>query len=526
MTDFVAVARELAPAFAERAAGHDRDASFPYENLAELVSSGYTAMTVPPEYGGPGAGLAELCAAQQVLAGACASTAFAVNMHVHGLAMIARLGGDGAERACRAVLDGAVIAGGFSEPGVGGNWWHPTTRADEVDGGFVLNGRKGFFTGYPGATHLFLSAAVTDDRDLPQPVAFLVPKPERGVRVTAEWDAAGMRATGSHSLALEDLFVESRWAVGDRGTLPLLFMLGVHWAWCSFAACFVGIARAALEHVTRTQQQRVISVIGRPNANLPGIQFKVAEMAARVAAAEAFLDAAIHAEHEEVDPLVHYIDMSVMKTNVTRLAYEVVVLGMQVQGGSGLVSSDPLQRMYRDVVAGLLVPPATDVVLEWAGKQALGVPIFAEPRWSGTVEEPEPAAGPIFDHAESQLEAARSAYTTVVDRLAGSTLPGAQFTVAGMRGACETMSALLDRQRQHGDLPAAGLAAVFIGEHTDRVLASAAAALADDPDGAKLIAQVRYDLSAKPPPVPDARCRELAGKAQLGIDGDATPRWV
>ncbi len=379
----LALARELAPAFAERAAGHDRDATFPYENLAELVRSGYTAMTVPVEQGGPGVSLADLCAAQQVLAGACASTAFAVNMHVHGLAMIARVGGASAERACRAVLDGAVIAGGFSEPGVGGNWWHPTTRADEVAGGFVLNGRKGFFTGYPGATHLFLSAAVTDDRGLPEPVAFLIPKPERGVRVTAEWDAAGMRATGSHSLALEDLFVDSSRSVGERGALPMLFMLGVHWAWCSFAACFVGIARAALDHVVRSQRKRVLSVIGKPNAQLPGIQFRVAEAAAKVAAAEAHLAAAIHAEHEDVDPLAHYIEMSVMKTSVTRLAHEAVSLAMQVQGGSGLVAGDPLQRMYRDVVAGLLVPPATDVVLEWAGKQALDVPIFAEPRWAG-----------------------------------------------------------------------------------------------------------------------------------------------
>jgi alkylation response protein AidB-like acyl-CoA dehydrogenase len=56
---------------------------------------------------------------------------------------------------------------------------------------------------------------------------------------------------------------------------------------------------------------------------------------------------------------------------------------MQVQGGSALLSSDPLQRMYRDVVTGLLVPPAADVALEWAGKQALGVPVFDEPRWVG-----------------------------------------------------------------------------------------------------------------------------------------------
>jgi alkylation response protein AidB-like acyl-CoA dehydrogenase len=382
-TDYVALARDLARGFAERAARHDVESSFPHENLAELVSSGYTAMTVPREYGGPGATLAELCQAQRILAAACGSTAFAVNMHVHGLAMIARLGGASAEWACRAVLDGAVISGGFSEPGVGGNWWHPTTKAEPVDGGYVLNGRKGFFTGFPGATHLFLSAATTDDRGLPQPMAFLVPKPDTGIRVTAEWDAAGMRATGSHSLALEDLFIADNWMVGELGTLPLLFMSGVHWAWCSFASCFAGIARGALEHVVRTQRQRVISVIGKPNAHLPGIQFRVAEMAAKLAAAESHLEAAIHADHEVPDPLEHYLDMSLMKTSVTTLAQEVVTLGMRVQGGSGLSSSDPLQRMYRDVVAGLLVPPATDVVLEWAGKLALDVPIFAEPRWVG-----------------------------------------------------------------------------------------------------------------------------------------------
>ncbi|CRK55109.1 Acyl-CoA dehydrogenase, short-chain specific [Alloactinosynnema sp. L-07] len=382
-TDYIALAHELAPRFAERARQHDADSSFPHENIAELVSSGYTAMTVPAEFGGDNATLAELCEAQQILAGGCASTAFAVNMHVHGLAMIARLGGASAEWACRAVVDGAVISGGFSEPGVGGNWWHPTTRAEEVDGGFKLNGFKGFFTGFPGATHLFLSAATLDDRGLPQPMAFLVPKPEQGVRVVGEWDAAGMRATGSHSLALEDLYIEDKWSVGERGTLPMLFMMGVHWAWCSFASCFVGIARAALDHVVATQKKRIISVIGKPNAHLPGIQFRIAEMAAKVAAARAHLEAAIHAEHDDVDPLAHYIDMSVMKSSVTKLAHEVLTLGMQVQGGSGLSSADPLQRMYRDVVAGLLVPPATDVVQEWAGKQALGVPIFAEPRWVG-----------------------------------------------------------------------------------------------------------------------------------------------
>jgi alkylation response protein AidB-like acyl-CoA dehydrogenase len=107
-------------------------------------------------------------------------------------------------------------------------------------------------------------------------------------------------------------------------------------------------------------------------------------MATKLAAARAYLDAAIAADHgTDDDPLAHYIEMSLMKVTVCRLAHEVVTLAMQVQGGTSLLSTSPLQRMYRDVVAGLLVPPAPDLVEEWAGKQALGVPVLDEPRWEG-----------------------------------------------------------------------------------------------------------------------------------------------
>ncbi|MEV6947393.1 acyl-CoA dehydrogenase family protein [Streptomyces sp. NPDC051172] len=386
-TDYVALATELAGRFAERARQHDADGSFPHENFRELVDSGYTAMTVPREYGGGGAGLEELCRAQETLATGCASTSFAVNMHVHGIAMIAGIGGPAAEQAYRAIAhEGAVIAGGFSEPGVGGNWWHPTTKAEPAPGGYVLNGRKGFFTGYPAADLLFLSAARTDDRGLPEPVGFLVPKPECGVTVTAEWDAAGMRATGSHSLLLDNLFVAEDRMVGRPGALSLMFMQGVHWAWCSFASVFLGIARGALEQVVAEQRGRTLHVLDRTVAHLPGVQFRVAEMRTRLAAAEAHLYQAVRADHDTAiaaDPLGHYIEMSVMKNSVARLAHEVVVLAMQVQGGSALLSGHPLQRAYRDVVAGLLVPPNSDVTAEWAGKHALGVPVFAEPRWEG-----------------------------------------------------------------------------------------------------------------------------------------------
>lgn len=388
-TDYMAVARELAPVFAERAGYYDRRQEFPVENIRDLVRTGYTAMTVPTRFGGGGAGLAELCAAQQVLAAACGSTAFSVNMHVHGLGMIATLDDPRCDWIFRAVVDdGAVIAGGFSEPGIGGNWWYPASVARVVEGGYRITGRKSFFTGYPAATLLFLSASRTDELGQPVPLGFVIPRPEQGITVTAEWDAAGMRATGSHALRIDDLFIEERYRVGAEGELPMIFLTGVHWAWCSFASVFLGIARGAFDLVVNAQRERRLEVFDRTLAHLPGIQFKVAEAATKLAAAQAHLDAAIAADHGAsdhgaADPLAHYIEMSLMKLAVCRLSHEVVTLALQIQGGSGLLAGNPLQRMYRDVAAGLLVPPTADLIEEWAGKQALGIAVLDEPRWEG-----------------------------------------------------------------------------------------------------------------------------------------------
>src|SRR2546422_10474871 len=80
--DWVGLASELAEEFAERADEVDRSGRFPTENVERLRETGYLAMPVPVDLGGGGADLATVCQAQGVLAGGCASTALAINMHV------------------------------------------------------------------------------------------------------------------------------------------------------------------------------------------------------------------------------------------------------------------------------------------------------------------------------------------------------------------------------------------------------------------------------------------------------------
>src|SRR5262245_47391126 len=78
----VELAGNLAEQFAPRAAEHDRESTFPFENYDIMRSSGYLRLTVPEEFGGMGASLYELMIAQERLAMGDAGTALAVNMHL------------------------------------------------------------------------------------------------------------------------------------------------------------------------------------------------------------------------------------------------------------------------------------------------------------------------------------------------------------------------------------------------------------------------------------------------------------
>src|SRR5580658_9757101 len=85
---FVNLAASLADDFAARAAQHDEEASFPYENYAKLKESGYSVLTIPEELGGSGASLLERIKAQERLAQGCGATALAINMHFNTMGLL------------------------------------------------------------------------------------------------------------------------------------------------------------------------------------------------------------------------------------------------------------------------------------------------------------------------------------------------------------------------------------------------------------------------------------------------------
>ncbi|MEO6398860.1 MAG: acyl-CoA dehydrogenase family protein, partial [Tepidiformaceae bacterium] len=211
-TDWAALASRLAPGFAARAAEHDREGSFPFENFRELGEAGFFGLTVPSQQGGHEASLSTYLRVQEEIAVGDGSTALALMMHLKTF---------GQEREahtypahwfaelCRgAVQDGwlnntAATEEGLGSPAGGGL---PETEAFAHEGGWLLRGRKTFTTLSPLLHYFIVLARLPAPEGEPPPVGnLMVLRTDPGVSVAQTWDSLGMRATGSNDLVLDDV---------------------------------------------------------------------------------------------------------------------------------------------------------------------------------------------------------------------------------------------------------------------------------------------------------------------------------
>jgi len=380
-------ARRLAPRFAARAAAHDRDGTFPADDFADLRAAGFFGLMAPERLGGAGAGFADYAAIAYELARGNGATALIFNMHASVTGALSGVTDELAEalglppealRArddyLRAAAGGAWYAVAMSERGVGSRLSQMSTRYRPVDGGFRIEGAKTFCSGAGNADAYLVAARSADE---PEKVSqFLVPAGE-GLRVEPTWDALGMRATASHDLHVDVTVPTGALLGGVEGLALVVAQLAPHWMVASYAAVYVGVARAsvdaAIEHVNE-----------RKLAHLPAIRARIGRADAAVAAAHlAVLEAARRVDAAPGDTETNrWVWRAKLLAGTT--AAEVAASMLEAAGTSAMRRGHPLERLYRDARAGSLQPATSDVCADWLGVDALGGDPDSEgsaPRW-------------------------------------------------------------------------------------------------------------------------------------------------
>jgi alkylation response protein AidB-like acyl-CoA dehydrogenase len=378
--DLLELAGSLADRFAERADEHDRGATFPLENYEDMREAGYLGLTVPEQLGGYGASLHELILAQERLAMGDGSTALAVNMHVSPIGQLASLWrSSGDERLAdvlRRAADGRLVyASMSSEPG-DPILMTSSTVAERVDGGYRVTGKKIFGTESAVCTEFSTRARYDDPERGPQVLFFRLPRDVEGMRMKETWDTMGMRATRSDDFELENVFVPDEavfhsYPVGHFDATMLKTVWG--WAMPTFGAVYLGISAGAMEFAREQAQAR-----GRQDD--PQVQHLFAEMEVLLETARAVL----YRHAREMDSGALYTELPVQdgmaravltKYVTTNNAVAIVDRALHVVGGAGYYRRFPLERMYRDVRAGPIMPYSNLEAHDLLGRTSLGIEI-------------------------------------------------------------------------------------------------------------------------------------------------------
>jgi alkylation response protein AidB-like acyl-CoA dehydrogenase len=367
----------LASEFAARAALHDRDASFPFENFNRLSEAGLLALTAPAALGGVGAGAHDAARVINILGKADPSTALVLSMHYIQHLVMARSTcwpGRLARKLARETVEGVALINALRvEPDLGSpsRGGLPATIARRTETGWRLSGRKIYSTGAP-ILKWYAVWAKTDEPNV-RVGLFLVPAGLPGTRIVETWDHLGLRASGSHDIVFDDVVfpldheidvrTPDQWQVPDftQATVHAIFV----------AAIYDGVARAARDWLVDFLKNRVPSNLGASLATLPRAQEIVGNIEARLTVNARLIES--FAGDYDDGVLLSASESNIVKLTVTNNAVAVVEDALSLTSNHGLTRTNPLERHYRDVLCGRVHTPQDDATRVSAGRLALGI---------------------------------------------------------------------------------------------------------------------------------------------------------
>ncbi len=372
--------------FAPRAAAHDRDASFPFDNYQDLRDAGLLTICVPKSHGGLGADFATYVMVAAEIGRHCGATALSYNMHVSScmwsgfiadaLDMTSEQRAD--HEANRSLHYARIVGGGkvysqpFSEGGAAAAGKAPWgTLAKPVDGGYAISGKK-IFASLAGAADYYGVLCTLDKPGATQrdSLYLVVPADAPGVSVVGDWDPLGMRGTVSRTLLLHDVVVPPSARLMPEGLYWQAAARFPH-MFATLSPTYMGIAQAAYDFMVAYLRAEVPGMPPVKRRMYPTKQITVAEMRIKLEQTRAlFLQ---NARDAQVDPdkdtrmrlyAAHY--------TIMENAQALTALAIRTCGGQSMLKSLPLERLYRDSRCGsLMLPWTAELCVDRLGRECL-----------------------------------------------------------------------------------------------------------------------------------------------------------
>jgi alkylation response protein AidB-like acyl-CoA dehydrogenase len=255
----------------------------------------------------------------------------------------------------------------------------PVQEAERVPGGYLCSGVWQFASGCRGADILGIGLAGGAETQGKPLTALVAPS---DLEIVENWDVAGMRATGSHALRVDRLFVpeEMTFVRGSAPTVdePLTRYPSLAYAAQVLAVVTLGAARGALDYCLDVGAAHSSVTGGNAKGNRPAYKTGLAKAEAELRSARAFFyESTDEVWAKSVDgSAITTEDRAILRLGATHAAHvgrRVVLEAFDLAGTGAIYENHPLQRYLRDALV-----PAQHAMLqtntyEGAGAVMLGL---------------------------------------------------------------------------------------------------------------------------------------------------------
>jgi alkylation response protein AidB-like acyl-CoA dehydrogenase len=341
------MAREFAAAeLAPHAAHWDEAKIFPLEALRAAAALGLAGIYIGEELGGSGLGRMEASLIFEALSYGCPTTAAFLSIHNMAAWMIDRFG---SEELKRRVVPGLttmeqVASYCLTEPGAGSDAASLTTRAVKAGDAYVLNGAKAFISG-GGVSDVYVVMARTGGPGPKGISAFVVEKGTPGLSFGAQEKKLGWNAQPTAQVNFDDCRIPEANRIGAEGDGFRFAMAGLDGGRINIASCSLGGARFALDTAKAYLETR--KQFGQPLKEMQGLQWRLADMATELDAAELLVRRAAFSLDNKLPAATQHCAMA--KRFATDAGFEVANQALQLHGGYGYLKDYPLERIVRDL---------------------------------------------------------------------------------------------------------------------------------------------------------------------------------
>ncbi|PMB76428.1 MAG: acyl-CoA dehydrogenase [Fervidicoccus fontis] len=313
-------------------------------NLLKLGEDKLLGIFVPESYGGRGLDFRAFSFFTEELSRHCTSTAFSYIAHILSISSILFGGSEEQKRELLPVMSREKIgAFALAEPQAGSDVSSIRTNAVKKGGKYIINGEKRFITNAYISDYLILFAKTDPERGNKGISAFIIDSKRQGVKISEPQPKMGMRGAPVSQISFKDVEASEEELIGKENEGFKIAMKSLDIGRIGASSISLGISKRALEVSLSFAKSRV--QFNQPIADFEGIQFKLADMYAKMKAAEALT---YHVSYMLDRGRAEPSDIATAKLFSSEAVNYIVSEALQIFGGFGYIRGAEVERLYRD----------------------------------------------------------------------------------------------------------------------------------------------------------------------------------